>query len=352
MHSCSDNCPATFLKIVCPGHQRSGHQVRSSDPTSKNFPSASRPQWLREIFEAFRIWYTTKYLQSYNLYISYFYIGDIRSGHFRDLPIISQWGKNSITSNTYQICLNRSEPCSLRLLLLTSVQLCICDPGKVVWGQIITSWGQCTFLLIPFDWIELESWGRFYNVPLVQTDASNDMQHDLCNSVTFWPWPEVKKMKLTFRGHRIQSVPKLMARWRGLRIAHVRIVPNQAKPYQKPLSSHSPGRPGAASRQKCRSTRCVGCRSVWGPVWRSVANSSTMKSWTSHSLFSCYCTRLKGPPWSILGHPVYSSIRLDEINTMVHTYLYYCRTYKNEKGIGGERFRLKTTFLTSVTSGG
>ena len=74
--------------------------------------------------------------------------------------------------------------------------------------------------------------------------------------------------------------------------------------YQKPLSSQTLGRPGAASRQKCRTTRCVGCRSVWGPVWRSVANSATMKAWTSHSLFSCYCTRLKGP--SISGHPVHT----------------------------------------------
>ena len=35
LHSCSDNCSATFLKIVGPGHPRSGHQVRSSDPASE-----------------------------------------------------------------------------------------------------------------------------------------------------------------------------------------------------------------------------------------------------------------------------------------------------------------------------
>ena len=32
--------------------------------------------------------------------------------------------------------------------------------------------------------------------------------------------------------------------------------------------------------------------------------------------------------------------------------LYYCFVYKNEKVIRGERFRSKTAFLTSVTSGG
>ena len=37
---------------------------------------------------------------------------------------------NGENSNTYQICSNRSEPCSIRLLLMTSVQLGICDPRK------------------------------------------------------------------------------------------------------------------------------------------------------------------------------------------------------------------------------
>ena len=34
-------------------------------------------------------------------------------------------------------------------------------PGKVIRGQIITSRYQCTFLLITFDWNEIETWGRF-----------------------------------------------------------------------------------------------------------------------------------------------------------------------------------------------
>ena len=43
-HSCSDNCSATFLKILGSGHQRSGQQVRSSDPNSEKNTIASRPQ--------------------------------------------------------------------------------------------------------------------------------------------------------------------------------------------------------------------------------------------------------------------------------------------------------------------
>ena len=58
-------------------------------------------------------------------------IGDIRPGQFRDLPIrYKSMGKNPNASNTDQICSNRLKPCSSRLLLMTSVQNCICDPRK------------------------------------------------------------------------------------------------------------------------------------------------------------------------------------------------------------------------------
>ena len=50
------------------------------------------------------------------------------------------------------------------------------------------------------------------------------------------------------------------------------------------------------------------------------------------------------------GHQIYSSIRLDEINTMVPILLLYKCTYTNENVIRGERFRLKTAFLILVTS--
>ena len=90
LHSCLDNCSASLLKILGPGHQRSDHQV--SDPTSeKLYSRVTATWWLREIFETFKIWYNTKYLQLE--YLDFFYIGDLRSGQFRDLPIISQWGK-------------------------------------------------------------------------------------------------------------------------------------------------------------------------------------------------------------------------------------------------------------------
>ena len=37
-----------------------------------------------------------KVIGIYKMYISDFDIGDLRSDHFRDLPIISQWAKNKL----------------------------------------------------------------------------------------------------------------------------------------------------------------------------------------------------------------------------------------------------------------
>ena len=74
-----------------------------------------------------RIWYTFKYLQL--VYLGFLYIGDLRAGQFRDLPIMSRFEKKpqmpQILIRSVQI-VQKSEPCSLRLLLMTSVQLCIC----------------------------------------------------------------------------------------------------------------------------------------------------------------------------------------------------------------------------------
>ena len=129
MHNCSVKCSATFLKILGQGHLRSGHRVRSSDPTSeKTFPSRHGHSGGEKVLKlsGFGLLPSTC-----SLFISdIFYIGDLRSGQLCDLPFISQWGINSNASNTYQICSNRSEPWSIRLLLMTSVQLCICDPWK------------------------------------------------------------------------------------------------------------------------------------------------------------------------------------------------------------------------------
>ena len=62
----------------------------------------------------------------------FFYTADPGSGKFRDLPIVSQWEKLK-SIKTRQICSTRSRPSSVRLLLITPEQFCICDPLK---GQL------------------------------------------------------------------------------------------------------------------------------------------------------------------------------------------------------------------------
>ena len=122
------------------------------------------------------------------------YVGDLRSGQFRDLPIISQWGKTQVPQillRSVQIVQNN---CPFRLLLMTPMQICIwlCNPWKVIWGHILTSWGQYTFLLITFALIELETWDN--RQCFSHRDASNAMQHGLLRSPSglSWPWLEFK----------------------------------------------------------------------------------------------------------------------------------------------------------------
>ena len=85
---------ATFVKISTQCHVRSGHQVRSSDPTTKylsNRATATMFQGkLRTFRNMMRSPVPTKRISRI------FDIGDLRSGHFCDLPIISQWAKNQL----------------------------------------------------------------------------------------------------------------------------------------------------------------------------------------------------------------------------------------------------------------
>ena len=146
---------ALLIKTNWPGQVRSHSYEEEGPPKKLNRVTATEME--------IKIWIYRDlvYYQGPSTWISrILYVGDLRSGQFRDLPIISQWGKNLSTSNTSQICSNRSEPCPFRLLLMTSMQICIwlCNPWKVIWGHILTSWVQYAFLLITFALIELETW--------------------------------------------------------------------------------------------------------------------------------------------------------------------------------------------------
>ena len=70
------------------------------------FDIAPKAQLWPEHFETDSVRY--RYMTLQIVYLGVVII-DLRSGQFRDLPIIWQWGKIASTSNTYQIASNRSE---------------------------------------------------------------------------------------------------------------------------------------------------------------------------------------------------------------------------------------------------
>ena len=82
---------ATFVEVSILSHARSGHQVRSSDHTlQKLYNRAPATVFERKLWNfrnMIRLSVPTKCISWI------FDIGDLRSGHFRDLPIISQWAK-------------------------------------------------------------------------------------------------------------------------------------------------------------------------------------------------------------------------------------------------------------------
>ena len=89
-----------FLKILTPGHLRSGHGIRSSDPTSEKVAGRATATVVERKLCYFQ---GLVYLLVPTTSISrIFYIGDLRSGQFRDLPIISKWEKNHLPQNRFK----------------------------------------------------------------------------------------------------------------------------------------------------------------------------------------------------------------------------------------------------------
>ena len=81
----------TFVKVSILGHARSGHQVRSSDHTLQKLYNRAPAT----VFEG-KLWNFRNMIRSSvatKCISRIFDISDLRSGHFRDLPIISQWAK-------------------------------------------------------------------------------------------------------------------------------------------------------------------------------------------------------------------------------------------------------------------
>ena len=103
---------------------------------------------------------------TYNLYISDFVIGDLRSGQFRDLPIISQWGKTQVPQILIISVQIIQKHAQLGYCWWSRSNFANVTPRKVIWGHIMTSRGQWTLFVVTFGWIEIRTWDRCQMVPL------------------------------------------------------------------------------------------------------------------------------------------------------------------------------------------
>ena len=128
LHSCSEH--ATFLKILGQDHLSSSYQVRSSDPTTEK---KSNRVTAIVVERQIRNFQDLVYYQVPTTCISriFFYIGDVSSGQFRDLPILSQWKIQipQMLIRSFQIVQTRAQLgyCWWPLCI---VQRCICDTRK------------------------------------------------------------------------------------------------------------------------------------------------------------------------------------------------------------------------------
>ena len=153
---------ATFVKVSILGHARSGHQVRSSDHTLQalyNRASAT-------VFEG-KLWNFRNMIRSSiptKCISRIFYIGDLRSGHFRDLPIISQWAK---------IKLPVYASCWAYMNGIASGKVFIDTPSEIFsrW-PLLRSWRSLevtnSFMPITWDPNEIEMWDWCHCVCLRQ----------------------------------------------------------------------------------------------------------------------------------------------------------------------------------------
>ena len=136
--------------------------------------------WWREIFETFRVWCTAKYLQTTTCTPDFYFV-DLRSGHFRSLPILSQWEETQVPHILIRFVQFAQNHAQLGYHWWLRYNFAYLTPVKVIWGHIMTSWGQCKFLLVNFDWIEADmDWCQNVRlVPIWIVPTWNDVQHNI-----------------------------------------------------------------------------------------------------------------------------------------------------------------------------
>ena len=172
-HTLSYIFSAYVVEIVDPGHARSGHHVTSSDLTSQKvwmLVKATPTEWLPWNFQRLISVPVSMKDISRN-----FYIGDLRSGQFCDLSIVSQWEKNERRlldenhSKHYETSCYRCRIDTLSRNIVTGDPLS-CRQGHI-WSWKVTS----SFSAITFDRDRLERWKHHR---CVQAD---NMDRLICN---------------------------------------------------------------------------------------------------------------------------------------------------------------------------
>ena len=174
------------MQKLAPGDLRSGHQVRSSDPTSKKVWACTKARadersiWHYQ--ELVRVTVCTKRI-SRN-----FDICDLRSGQFYDLPIISQWEKFQLALNVIQWSQYAQDHDITGPFWWFNRKKITCDLWKVLPRSSEVTNG---FSAITFDWKEIEPPDNVHCVCLVNADK---MMYNMTFLGQVMTWPEVKVM--------------------------------------------------------------------------------------------------------------------------------------------------------------
>ena len=104
-----------------------------------------------------------KAIDAYNLYISDFFIGYLRSGQFCDLPIIKQVAKNQFPHLRIRTSYFIMNWVMLRYCWWSRCKFCSVTLIEVIWGHKTSSEVTNRFWLITHDWKELHTsaWCHF-----------------------------------------------------------------------------------------------------------------------------------------------------------------------------------------------
>ena len=102
---------------------------------------------------------------TYNLYVSDFLH---RWPKVRPIlwPPLSQWGKTQVPQILIRSVQIVQKHAQLGYCWWSRCNFANVTPRKVIWGHIMTSRGQWTFLLVTFDWVKIWRWDRCQIVPL------------------------------------------------------------------------------------------------------------------------------------------------------------------------------------------